>query len=151
KPFRLTVMMIGGGGYVGIRLSPRGLVVLEMALEAGASLSINLGVASGSVSVMVGVYLRLEADAGSLTGYFRIRGEVDVLGLISASIALELSLSYDFPTGKMVGKASLVVEVEVLFFSASVTITCERRLAGSNGDPTFEQVMGILPDGTSPA
>jgi hypothetical protein len=151
KPFRLTVMLIGGGGFVGIRLSPRGLVVLEMALEAGAVLSIDLGVASGSVSIMVGVYLRLEADVGSLTGYFRIRGEVDVLGLISASITLELSLTYEFATGKLVGRASLEIEVEVFFFSFSVTVSCERRLAGSNGDPTFEQVIGLLPDGTSPA
>ena len=150
KPFRLTVMLIGGGGFVGIRLSPRGLLVLEMALEAGAVLSVNLGVASGSVSVMVGVYLRLEADAGSLTGYFRIRGEVDVLGLISASITLELSLIYEFASGKLVGRASLEIEVEVFFFSFSVTVSCERRLAGSNGDPTFEQVIGLLPDGTSP-
>ena len=151
KPFRLTVMLIGGGGFVGIRLSPRGLLVLEMALEAGAVLSVNLGVASGSVSVMVGVYLRLEADAGRpLTGYFRIRGEVDVLGLISASITLELSLIYEFASGKLVGRASLEIEVEVFFFSFSVTVSCERRLAGSNGDPTFEQVIGLLPDGTSP-
>ncbi len=152
KPFRLTVMMIGGGGFVGIRLSPKGLVVLEMALEAGASLSINLGVASGSVSVMIGIYLRLEIDAGSLTGYFRIRGEVDVLGLITASITLELALTYEFETGKMVGRASVTVEVEVLFFSTSVEISCERRLAGSNGDPTFAEVLGIAPgrDGSRP-
>ena len=150
KPFRLTVMMIGGGGFVGIRLSPKGLVVLEMALEAGASVSINLGVASGSVSVMIGIYLRLEADAGSLTGYFRIRGEVDVLGLITASITLELSLTYEFETGKMVGRASVTIEVEVLFFSTSVEVSCERRLAGSNGDPTFAEVLGIAQDGTVP-
>jgi hypothetical protein len=99
---------------------------------------------------MIGVYLRLEAEAGSLTGYFRIRGEVDVLGLITASITLELALTYEFETGKMVGRASVTVEVEVLFFSGSVEISCERRLAGSNGDPTFAQVLGIAPDGTVP-
>jgi hypothetical protein len=141
SPFRLTVMCIGGGGWVALRLSPMGMVALEVGLEAAASLSVDLGVASGSVSVSVGVYLRLEGETGSLTGYFRIRGEVDVLGLISASITLELSLTYDFPTGKMVGKASLVVEVEVLFFSASVTVTCERRLAGSKGDPVLRDIM----------
>ncbi len=151
KPFRLTVMMIGGGGFVGIRLSPKGLVLLEMSLEAGACLSINLGVASGSVSIMVGIYLRLEAQAGSLTGYFRIRGEVDVLGLISASITLELSLTYEFDTGKMVGRASIEIEVEVFFFSFSVTVSCERRLAGSNQDPTLAEQIGVLPDGSSPA
>ena len=141
SPFRLTVMCIGGGGWVAIRLSPKGLVELEMGLEACASLSIDLGVASGSVSIAVGVYLKLEADKGSLTGYFRIRGEVDVLGLISASITLELSLTYHFDTGKLIGKASLVIEVEVLFFSASVTVTCERKLAGSKGDPVLAEIM----------
>ncbi|MGB7981228.1 MAG: hypothetical protein WCF36_10625 [Candidatus Nanopelagicales bacterium] len=148
KPFRMTVMCIGGGGFVALRLSPRGLVVLEMALEAGASLSLNFGVASGSVSVMVGLYLRLEGEEGSLTGYLRIRGQVDVLGMISASITLELALKYEFATGKMVGRASITVEVEVLFFSTSVRISCERRLAGSNGDPTFAAVLGVPEDNT---
>lgn len=150
SPFRLTVMMIGGGGWVGLRASPKGLVLLEMGLEATACLSIDLGVASGSVSIAVGVYLRLEADKGSLTGYFRIRGEVDVLGLISASITLELSLTYHFDSGKLIGRASLVIEVEVLFFSASVEVTCERQLAGSKGDPVLADVMppvgGANPD-----
>lgn len=141
SPFRLTVLCVGGGGWVGLRASPAGLVELEMGLEAAASLSIDLGVASGSVSIAVGVYLRLEGDAGSLTAYFRVRGEVDVLGLISASITLELSLTYDFPTGKLIGRASIVVEVEVLFFSASVEVSCERKLAGSNGDPTLADIM----------
>ena len=140
-PFRLTVMCIGGGGWLGLRASPKGLVLLELGLEACASLSIDLGVASGSVSIAVGVYLRLEATKGLLTAYFRIRGEVDVLGLISASITLELSLTYHFETGKLIGRASLVVEVEVLFFSASVEIVVERKLAGSKGDPTMFQVM----------
>ncbi|WP_067540234.1 LysM peptidoglycan-binding domain-containing protein [Nocardia crassostreae] len=141
SPFRLTVMCIGGGGWVALRLSPAKMVVLEMGLEACASLNVDLGVASGSVSVSIGVYLRLEDKKGQLTGYFRIRGEVDVLGLISASITLELSLTYQFDTGKLVGRASLTVEVEVLFFSASVEITCERQLAGSKGDPAMLDIM----------
>jgi hypothetical protein len=140
-PFRLTVMAIGGGGWVGVRLAPDGLVLLEMGLEAGASLSVDLGVASGSVSVMIGVYLRLEDKVGQLTGYFRIRGEVEVLGIASASITLELSLTYHFESGKLIGRASLQVEIEVAFFSASVEITCERRLAGSRGDPSLRDIM----------
>ena len=74
-----------------------------------------------------------------------------MLGLITASIELYLALTYDFPTGKLIGRAQLTVKVEVLFFSASVTIECERKFAGSNGDPSFEEVMGVQPDGTSPA
>ena len=100
SPFRLTVLAIGGGGWVGIRLAPKGLVMLEMGLEAGAALSVDLGVASGSVSVMIGVYLRLEDDKGQLTAYFRIRGEVEVLGIASASITLELSLTLRLRLGQ---------------------------------------------------
>ena len=151
RPFTLAVLFIGGGGFFGLRLSPEGLVVLELSLEAGAVLAVDFGVASGSVSAMLGIYMRLEGDAGSLSGYFRLRGEVDVLGLISASIELYLELMYDFDTGKMVGRASLTVKVEVLFFSASVTIEAERQFAGSNGDPNFVDVMGLEADGTSPA
>ena len=99
---------------------------------------------------MLGIYIRLEGDEGSLAGYFRLRGEVDVLGLISASIELYLELNYEFDTGKMVGRAKLTIKVEVFCFSTSVTISAERRFAGSIGDPSFADVM-VLPNGTSPA
>jgi hypothetical protein len=150
RPFTLAVAFIGGGGWFLIRLSPDGLDVLELGLEAGAILAVDFGVASGSISAMLGIYIRLEGDEGSLTAYFRLRGEVDVLGLISASIELYLELRYEFDTGKMVGRAQLTIKVEVLFFSTSVTVSAERRFAGSAGDPSFADVM-VLPDGSSPA
>jgi hypothetical protein len=150
RPFTLAVAFIGGGGWFLIRLSPDGLDVLEMGLEAGAILAVDFGVASGSISAMIGIYMRLEGDEGSLSGYFRLRGEVDVLGLISASIELYLELTYEFDTGKMVGRAQITVKVEVFCFSTSVKISAERRFAGSVGDPSFADVM-VLPDGTSPA
>ncbi len=150
RPFTLAVVFIGGGGWFLIRLSPDGLDALELGLEAGAILAVDFGVASGSVSAMLGIYMRLEGTEGSLAGYFRLRGEVDVLGLISASIELYLELQYEFDTGKMAGRAQLRIRVEVFFFSTSVTISAERRFAGSVGDPRFADVM-VLPDGSSPA
>jgi hypothetical protein len=148
RPFTVAVMFLGGGGFFGLRLSPKKVVLLEAAVEFGATLALDFGVASGSVSVMAGVYLRLEADDGSLTGYLRIRGEVDVLGLISASIEMYMGLTYEFGSGKVIGKATITVEVEVLFFSASVSITAERKFAGSKGDPTFADALGpfVEPD-----
>ncbi|MDP1805648.1 MAG: hypothetical protein Q8K72_10815, partial [Acidimicrobiales bacterium] len=120
SPLRLQVALFAGGGFFGITITPDGVRVLEAAFEFGAAISINFGVASGGVSVMAGVYFRLETEGGEtnaqLTGYFRLRGEVDVLGLISASITLELSLTYEFDSGKMVGRASIEVEVDVFFF-----------------------------------
>ena len=143
QPFNLTVTLFGGGGFFGITLDPHGIQILEASIEFGASISIDFGVASGGVYVMAGLYFRMELDACSLTGYFRLGGHVSVLGLITASLELYLELRYEFESGKCVGMAKLTIEVEVLCFSTSVTITCEKKFAGSNGDPTFRHLMGI--------
>jgi len=142
NPFHLTVSFLGGGGFFGISLAPDGIQVLEAALEFGAALSVDFGVASGSVSAMAGIYFRMEKTDAQLTGYFRLRGEVDVLGIISASIELYLELMYEFSTRKLVGQATLEIEVSIAFFSVSVSLHAERKFAGSNNDPTFEQMMG---------
>jgi hypothetical protein len=145
QPFNLTVTLFGGGGFFGITLDPHGIQILEASFEFGASISVDFGVASGGVYVMAGVYFRMEQTACALTGYFRLGGHVDVLGLITASLELYLELRYEFESGKCVGKAMLTIEVEVFVFSGSVTITCERKFAGANGDPTFRDLMGVAP------
>ncbi|WP_299848343.1 hypothetical protein [uncultured Roseovarius sp.] len=146
QPFCLTVYMFGGGGFFGITIDPQGVQILEAAFEFGASLSIDLGVASGGVEVMAGIYFRMEQDEASLTGYFRLGGHVDVLGLISASIELYLELEYEFSSGKCTGRAELTIEVSVFIFSGSVTIKCEKKFAGSNGDPSLREMMGHQPE-----
>lgn len=129
-PFRLTVAFFGGGGFFGLALSPKGLAYCEGALEFGAAVSMNLGVASGSLSVMAGIYFRIEGDGGvELAGYFRARGEVDVLGLISASIELYLELRYR--DGVVSGRATITITIEIAFFSESVEISCEKTFAGA--------------------
>lgn len=146
QPFLLTVYIFGGGGFFGVTLDPSGVQILEASFEFGAAFSIDFGVASGGVHVMAGIYYRMEGDDASLTGYFRLGGHVDVLGLITASIELYLELRYEFSSGKCVGKAQLTIEISVFIFSGSVTITCERKFAGSNGDPTLRQMLGHAPD-----
>ena len=149
SPFHLTVSMFGGGGFFAITVDPHDVQILEAAFEFGAELSIDFGVASGGVSIMAGVYYRMESGDASLTGYFRLYGEVSVLGIISASIELYLELRYEFSSGKCVGKATLTIEVSVFMFSVSVSITCERKFAGSNGDPSFKELMAPYVDPVS--
>jgi hypothetical protein len=150
QPFHLTVYVFGGGGFFGVTIDPHGVQILEAAFEFGAAISIDFGVASGGVSVMAGIYFRMEQTAASLTGYFRLEGHVDVLGIITASLELYLELRYEFETGKCVGRAQLTIKIEVFIFSGSVTISCERKFAGSNGDPTLRQLMGLSTDPTLP-
>src|SRR6185436_6368526 len=55
SPFSLTVSLLGGG-FFAIGVSARGVQEIEAALEVGAALAIDLGVASGAVEVKVGIY-----------------------------------------------------------------------------------------------
>lgn len=145
QPFCLTVAMFGGGGFFGLTVDPHGVQLLEASFEFGAAIAIDFGVASGGVHVMAGIYFRIENDACTLTGYFRLGGEVEVLCIISASLELYLALTYQSSTGKCSGEATLTISVSLFMFSASVSIHCQRQFAGSNGDPPFASLMG--PDG----
>jgi hypothetical protein len=150
RPFTIAVAFIGGGGWCGIRLSADGLEVLEVGLEAGACIAVDFGVASGSVSAMLGIYIRLEGEAGSLAAYFRLRGEVDVLALVSAAIELYMALLYHFDSGKLIGEAKITVNVSVMGISKEVSIYAQRTFKGANADPSFRQVM-LEADDSSPA
>jgi hypothetical protein len=147
-PFLLTVSLLGGGGFLHLQLDTEGMKMLEAAFEFGANASINLGVASGGVHIMAGIYFSMQTDAGTtkatLAGYLRLGGELSVLGLISVSLEFMLTFSYD-SDGKASGRATLTVAVKVVFFSKSVEISVEKRFGGSGGDPTFAQLI------TSPA
>ena len=155
QPLCLTVWMFGGGGFFGIAIDPRGVQMLEAAFEFGAAISVDFGVASGGVEVMAGIYFRIEwvpdtngntTESATITGYFRLGGHVDVLGLITASLELYLELSYESSSGKCTGKAELTIEVEVFVFSGSVTVRAERKFAGANGDPSLRVMLGHLPE-----
>ncbi|MBI5858603.1 MAG: hypothetical protein HZB42_13270 [Sphingobacteriales bacterium] len=145
QPFTLTVSCLGGGGFFGLQLDLNGIRQIEAALEFGAAASINLGVASGAVSIMAGIYFKMtmvdDHNSTQLTGYVRINGAVSVLGLITASIELYMALTYLMDQHKAYGEASLKIKVEVLFFSTSVTLHTQRTFAGSGSDPNFQMAL----------
>ena len=145
QPFTLTFSCLGGGGFFGFEVDLNGLRQIEAALEFGAAVSINLGVASGSVSIMAGIYFKMTFEGGQhstqLTGYVRINGAVSVLGLITASIELYMALTYLMDKEKAYGEATLKIKVEVLFFSKTVTLHTQRTFAGSGSDPNFQTAI----------
>ena len=144
KPFLVTVSLFGGGGFFALGVSAAGLETVEASLEFGGAVSLNLGVASGGVELMAGIYFGLRGTSIELTGYLRCSGALTVLGLVSLSVQFHLGLTYrkKEPRGSEVwGQASLTVSVAVAFFSTSVTLAVERRFAGSGGDPSFADTV----------
>jgi hypothetical protein len=138
-----------------------GIESVEAAFEFGASISLNVGVASGGVSVMGGFYFKIakvnkeiskdkyvETSEVTLTGYIRINGRLSILGIITVSLEFYLALTavIDLPTSKVQkveGEASLKVKVEVLFFSKTVSVTVRREFAGADADPSFTTMVEL--------
>jgi hypothetical protein len=139
-PFSLTVAFFAGGGFFHLQLDTAGMKELQAALEFGAAAAIDLGVASGEVHAMAGIYFSLQRKdtvlQATLTGYFRLGGSLSVLGLITVSVEFNLSFTYQ-DKGKAYGRATLTVEVDVAFFHKSVDLTVERTFGGQGGDPKF--------------
>jgi hypothetical protein len=152
--FSLTVSMLGGGGFFAIGISSAGVNEIEAALEFGAAVAIDLGVASGGVEIKAGVYfhwLEPQPNKGSidLAGYVRLHGELSVLGIISASLTFNLQLTYHKDSSKTLvwGEATLVVEIDVLLFSGEVSVRCRKDFGGSeDADPKF---IDLIPDQTT--
>jgi hypothetical protein len=144
QPFILTVSLFGGGGFFSMDIGIHSVVLIEAALEFGASAAINLGVASGQATIMAGFYFQKAGADFSLTGYFRASGSLSVLGIITVSLEFYLGLTYASKGisphgGTLWGQAKLTVKIEILFFSTSVSISMEREFGGS--DPTFRELV----------
>jgi hypothetical protein len=140
SPFNLTVSLFGGGGFFAISLDTHGMRELEAALEFGAQISIDLGVASGGVYIKGGFYFHWRATPNKLVefeGYVELGGHLSVLGIITVSLTFHLALDYEKTSAhtRLYGQATLTVEIEILFFSVSVDVHVEKEFAGSDGDP----------------
>ena len=151
NPFNLTVSLLGGGGFLAVEVSTHGVQMIEAQLEFGAFAAIDLGVASGSVYVKGGFHFYWSGSSdgtdpnahGSveLDAFVELGGHLSILGLISVSLVFHVDLSYaeiDSPkSSQLIGQATLTVDVEVLFFSKSVSVSVEKQFAGSARDPKF--------------
>lgn len=151
-PFSLTISLCGGGGFLVIGVGTDGVREIEAAIEAQARLSIDLGVASGSVEISLGIYFHWLPGPNSdglveLSGYVRVHGELTVMCAISISLTFNLQLGIGKRGNDLIvfGEASVIVEVEVLVFSGEVTVRCRREFTSPEADPTFAQLVTGLP------
>ena len=147
NPFNLTVSLFGGGGFFAIAVSTAGVDEIEAQLEFGAYAALDIGIASGSVYVKGGFYFHWQGATHSvdLEAFVELGGHLSVLGLISVTLTFHVDLAYhsDDNGSSLIGQATLTVDVEVLFFSKSVSMTVEKQFAGSSADPKF---IDFIPD-----
>ena len=142
NPFLLTIYVFGGGGFFSLAIGADGIEQIQVSLEFGAAVSIDLGVASGGVSIMAGIYFSLQTvptEQVQLTGFLRADGNLSVLGIISLSMEFYLGFTYLNP-GQAYGTATVTVSISVLFFSTTVSATMTKTIGGGS-DPDFAQAI----------
>ena len=143
-PFTLAVAILGGTGFFHVQLDTDGIRLLEAALEFGAIAALDIGIASGSVHILAGIYFKLEKKKpggdleATLSGYLRVGGEMQVL---IVRVSVEFILSFTYHDGKATGRATLTVSIEIAFFSVSVELSVERSFGKDGGDPVFDQML----------
>lgn len=142
-PFMVTVSLFAGEGFVALAVGPDGIETVEVSLGFGGSIQLNLGVASGGVSIMGGIYIEYsdKDKASLLSGYLRINGAMEVLGIACVSVSYYLALNYETNRKVAWGEASASLKVEVAFFSKSVTVSVRREFARGSEDLSFAALM----------
>jgi hypothetical protein len=162
KPFQLSFGIFGGGGFIGLEATGKGIEQIEGALEFGAVTELNLAVAHGGVHILGGFYFRQRSGSMLLTGYIRAVGELNILGLISMTVQFFLGLSFEQrpDASYLVGECSITVEISFTFFSVSARLTLRKEFAGDKREqsttlqgstqsmaafiPSLEGVQGLL-------
>jgi hypothetical protein len=136
NPFNVSVLAFGGGGYIDLTLGQSGITRLEASMEFGATLEVNFVIARGEVHALAGVRFTAAGGSIEIDGYVRIGGSVEVLGLVSVSIELVVTLEYEHRDGHdvLVGSATLVVEIDLTLFAESVEIDSGEWILIGGGD-----------------
>ena len=128
NPFTLAVLAFGGGGYVAVTLRAGKLAKLDISLNFGAMIGVDFKIVKAEVSVIGGLRLLGGGDGYSFDAFLRFSGQIELLGVVSVSVSLRLRLSYRedrsvVPGRRMlIGRATLVLEIDVLFLSKSLEL-----------------------------
>ncbi|MGW7081706.1 hypothetical protein [Streptomyces sp. NPDC054866] len=122
-PFGLSVTGFSGGGYVCVEIAGDAEPKVEICMEFGAMLSVDFVVAKAEVHALGGVrFLRRSNGTLELEAFIRIGGSVQLLGLVTVSIELRVSLIFEDTPPRLVGRATLVIELDLTLYSGSVTV-----------------------------
>jgi len=142
RPFALAVSVLAGGGSIelGAKYVPATgalTAYTRMQLAAGAALAFSFGPVRGGVWFFLGVAVEWQSRGGgglSIELFVLLRGEAQVFGFISVSLALALRARYGGGDGSLVASGSLEITVKIgRFFKTTVRTHVSYRLAGGSG------------------
>lgn len=133
RPFNISAFVLGGAGHieVGLRYLPmRKQLRAFVDVSIGASASLAFGVAgvSGGVYAALSIVFRYEVGTGMrpnlvFSARLLIWGEVDVWGIVSANISIELRLAYIPSRDKLVAAGRLRIRIKICWcFTIKISV-----------------------------
>lgn len=156
-PFTLSILGFGGSGSLELEASPHpvGIARLELSLAFVIELTIDVVVAKGSLSASFGASLELTATTSRgdpsvevvLTAFLDVVGEVQVLGLVSLMVQVELSLEYAATTRLLTGEAAVQASVDIGFIEKEVSFSVRHQM--ELGDQSAARAALAAPRGRS--
>jgi len=144
RPFTLTVLCLGGGGWLDVLTMYRPFeesgklqTRLSIGLAAGADFTFDIGVAAGTVYFLISLYAEYTVGGGNSSLRIALRlsmgGEVSILGIVSVNLSLVLEASYE-SGGTLKCRGELSVSIEICWcFTLEVHQEVEFVLAGGGG------------------
>lgn len=157
RPFIMTVLFLGGGGWftvetsystAGSGLSGR----VSLGISVGAAFAFNISVARGGVYMLFSVELDWAYGGGdgglTVRLRFSLSGEIVILKIVSASITLALEAEYE-SGGTVNARGILDISIKICWcFTVSVNKKVEFKLAGKDKQKTAG--LGAQPAGAQP-
>ena len=152
-PFTLTIFVLGGAGAIDVQAryapgSQQLLCLVSISLTASASLAVALGPIRGGVYVYFGVIVDFHYKTGSSSTFsigimLLIRGQVSVLGIVSACISLMLRAEYS--NGKLLGRGQLSISIKICWcFSIEVHTEVSYQVGAGSGSARLNDPSEIL-------
>lgn len=151
-PFTTTIFILGGSGYLSVRAcytpSLREIdCQVDVILAASASALIALGPIKGGVQIFLGVTGSLYLGSGNasqnsgleLGVIYIIRGQVSILGIVSAGVGLVLQATYR--KGVLTGRGHFYIKIKIcwcytLKVSRSIVYTLGKGSSTQNSQNT---------------
>jgi hypothetical protein len=137
QQFHLRIGILSGGGFFATEVGSKSIRKVEAAIEFGAAIDLDIGIAKGEAHVYAGIYFSMQARDVMLTGYVRAGGQLEIINLIHMTVEFYLGLTYirrETHRGTescAFGTVTVTVEIEIGFFSIGVDMTYTKYIIGS--------------------
>lgn len=154
NPFTVTVSMFGGSGFITLVLGMNSVQQVTASIEFEGNFELNIYIASGGISLAAGIYFNYDVNNGlQLTGFVKLQGNIECLGIISVSCELDLSLTYqesaDGSQSWVSGDALFTTSIHLVFFTIPIKIPMHKQFSGSGTAPAAKAAIAQAPQAPS--